>query len=200
MDRIRELEIYAKDNNIPIMEKEGILFLLSFIKDNNIKHILEIGSAIGYSAIMMSSVNDNIKIDTIERDYNRYLVAVDNIKRFDKEKQINIINIDALEFDTDKKYDLIFIDAAKSQYITFFNKFIDNLKPNGYIISDNLHFHGLVFNDKSNLSKNVKGIVSKLEKYITFLNENKEYITEFIDIGDGISITRRSIYENNNNA
>jgi predicted O-methyltransferase YrrM len=200
MDRIRELEEYAINNNIPIMEKEGILFLLSFIKQNNIKSILEIGSAIGYSSLMMASISNDIKIDTIERDKERYDVALNNIKSFNKEDQITLYNEDAFNFNSNKEYDLIFIDAAKSQYIPFFNKFKDNLSLKGAIISDNISFHGLVHQDKNNLSKNVRGIVTKLEKYIDFLKKHPDYQTEFIDIGDGISITRRRINENNNNA
>ena len=119
---INELEKYAKDNNIPIMLKDGIEYLCDYIKKHNIKSILEIGSAIGYSSIMMALVNKNIKIMTIEKDLNRYNIAVSNIKKFNLEKQITILNEDALNFETNEKFDLIFIDASKGNNINFFNK------------------------------------------------------------------------------
>ena len=192
MVHILELEKYAKENNIPIMEKDGIEFLLKYIKDNNIKNILEIGSAIGYSAIRMCLVDNDIKVTTIERDEKRYKEAIKNIKLFNLEDRINIIFDDAFNVEINDKYDLIFIDAAKSQYIKFFEKFKFNLKDNGVILSDNLNFHGLTHTDKEIKSRNVRGIVRKLNNYIEFLKENKEFDTIFYEIGDGISISKRS--------
>ena len=190
MVRILEIEKYAKENNIPIMEKDGIEFLINYIKENNLKSILEIGTAIGYSAIKMASISKNIKVTTIERDEKRYEEALKNISKFNLQNQINAILDDAFNIELNEKYDLIFIDAAKSQYIKFFEKFKKNLTSNGTIISDNLHFHGLVAGTDENLSRNVKGIVRKLRNYIDFLKENKEFKTEFIDIGDGIGISK----------
>ena len=191
MVHIRRLEEYAKENNVPIMMKDGIEFLSQYIKENNVKTILEIGSAIGYSAIRMALVDKDIKVTTIERDTNRYNEAVKNIKEFNLENQIEIINADALEYTTDKQFDLIFIDAAKAQYIKFFEKYKTNLKQNGTIISDNLDFHGLVKNPELTSNRNTKQLVRKINTYIEFLKENKEFKTEFISLGDGIGISKR---------
>lgn len=191
MVRILELEEYAKEHNIPIMMKDGIEFLCKYIKENNVKNILEIGSAIGYSAIKMSLINKNIKVTTIERDKERYDVAVTNIKKFGLENQINIILDDAFNVDLTDKYDLIFIDAAKSQYIKFFEKFKINLTEDGVILSDNLDFHGLVKSNEEIESRNVRGIVRKLKNYIDFLENNQEFQTTFYSIGDGISISKK---------
>ena len=184
---LEEMEEYAKENNIPIMLKDGIDFLTNYIKENKCLNILEIGSAIGYSSIKMALVDENIKITTIERDETRYNMAVDNIKKAHLDNRINIILNDAF----DDKYDLIFIDAAKSQYIKFFLKFKENLKDNGVIVSDNLHFHGLVNTDKKIESRNVRQLVRKINDYIIFLKDNKEFNTIFYDIGDGIAISSR---------
>ena len=186
---LKEIEEYAKVNNVPIMERDGIDFLTNYIKENNIKTILEIGSAIGYSAIKMCLVDEDIQVTTIERDEIRYLEAVKNIKEFNLESRINIIHDDAFNIELTDKFDLIFIDAAKSQYIKFFEKFKINLNDKGVIISDNLDFHGLVNGDYETYSRNVKGIVRKLKNYINFLKDNEEFETEFINIGDGIAIT-----------
>lgn len=188
--RITDLEEYAHVNHVPIMMSDGIEYLLEYIKDNNIKNILEIGTAIGYSSIRMALVSNDIKVTTIERDSNMYNEALKNIKLFNLDNQINVIYKDALDVELDDKYDLIFIDAAKSQYIKFFNKFKHNLNDTGVIVTDNLSFHGLV-KDSTNCSRNTKQLVKKIQNYIDFLKENKEYDTEFISIGDGISITRK---------
>lgn len=191
MVHIRVIEEYAKENNVPIMMKDGIEFLTNYIKENNVKRVLEIGSAIGYSAIRMALVDKDIKVTTIERDTNRYNEAVKNIKEFNLENQIEIINADALEYTTDKQFDLIFIDAAKAQYIKFFEKYKTNLKQDGTIISDNLDFHGLVKNPELTSNRNTKQLVRKINTYIEFLKENKEFKTEFISLGDGIGISKR---------
>ena len=188
--RISDLEEYARINHVPIMLKDGIEYLLDYIKNNNIKNILEIGTAIGYSSIRMAQVNNDIKVTTIERDSNMYNEAIKNIKSFNLDDQINVIYKDALDVELTDKYDLIFIDAAKSQYIKFFEKFKHNLNDNGVIITDNLSFHGLV-KDSTNCSRNTKQLVKKIQNYIDFLKNNEEFDTEFISIGDGISITRK---------
>jgi len=191
MVRILELEKYALENNIPIMMKDGIEFLTNYIKENNITNILEIGSAIGYSAIRMCLVSDNVKVTTIERDIKRYNEAIKNINEFNLNDRITIINDDAFNVELNDKYDLIFIDAAKSQYIKFFEKFKLNLKENGVIVSDNLDFHGLVNKDINTIeSRNVRGLVRKLNTYIEFLKDNEEFETTFYEIGDGISISK----------
>ena len=172
---ISDLELYAKENNIPIMQKDGIEYLCDYILNNNIKSILEIGSAIGYSSIMMARVNDDINIITIEKDIDRYNQAVKNIDKFNLSKRITILNEDALDSNISNKFDLIFIDASKSNNIKFFNKYKDNLNTNGVIVTDNLSFHGLVEDSSLIKTKNQKGLVNKIKQYIDFLDNNKEF-------------------------
>ncbi len=193
---MKELEEYAKINNIPIMQKDGILYLINYIKENNIKNILEIGSAIGYSSIMMASINSDIRITTIERDKDRYDLAVFNIKKYNLDKQINIIYGDAVDTDITGMYDLIFIDAAKGKNVFFFEKYKNNLVKKGTIITDNLSFHGLVEDSDLVKTKNQRGIVNKIKDFISFLDNNEEFATEYIPVGDKIAISkRRSDYE-----
>ena len=185
----KQMEKYAEDKNIPIMQKSGINFLTKYIEENNIKNILEIGTAIGYSAIRMASVNDKIKVTTIEKDTERYLTALKNIKDFELEKRITLISGDALDIELEGKFDLIFIDAAKGQYIKFFEKYSKNLKKNGVIVSDNLDFHGFVKQEERIISKNLRQLVNKIRNYIEFLKNNTEFTTTFYKVGDGISIS-----------
>lgn len=188
---MKDLEEYAKKNKIPIMQKDGILYLINYIKENNIENILEIGSAIGYSSIMMASINKNIKVTTIEKDTARYLEAVSNIQKYNLNKQIKIINKDATEVEINDKFDLIFIDASKGKNTFFFNKFKDNLNKNGTIITDNLSFHGLVEDESLIKTKNQRGIVNKIKDFISFLDNNEEFKTIYIPVGDTLAISKR---------
>lgn len=190
--KIEELKKYAKENNIPIMMDDGIDFLTSLISQRKIKNILEVGTAIGYSAIMMALVDDNIKITSIEKDRERYFEAIKNIKKFNLEDRITLIYNDALETKLKNKYDLIFIDAAKSKNQDIFEHFSKNLNDKGIVVTDNLSFHGYV-NKKTNeiKNRNIRGLVRKIKNYISFLNQNDEYKTVFYEIGDGISVTTK---------
>lgn len=186
---LEEMEKYASLNHIPIMQKDGITFMTKYIKEKQYKSILEIGTAIGYSAIQMALIDPDIQITTIERDDQSYELALQNIKKARLEDRILVIHGDALEVEVDGKYDFIFIDAAKAQYIRFFEKFKDNLLSNGSILSDNLAFHGLVEEEEQTLTRGARGIVRKLKNYISYLKENTDFSTTFYDIGDGISIS-----------
>ena len=186
-----EMEKYAKENNVPIIEKDSIDYIKKYIKENKVKSILELGTAIGYSTIHMALVSDDIHITSIERDEKRFEIAKESIKEYNLTDRVELINKDILDINLFDKYDLIFIDAAKSQYINFFNKFKENLSDNGVFISDNLGFHGLVETDEYIPSRNVRGLVRKINNYIDFLKDNEEFETEFIDIGDKIGVSRK---------
>ena len=189
---LREMKQYAEVNNVPIMMDEGIDFLTTFILKNHVKNVLEIGTAIGYSAIMMALVDPNLKITTIERDEVRYLEALKNVKAFDLENRITLIYNDAFNVKLDEKFDLIFIDAAKAQNIKFFEMFERNLEYRGVIITDNLKFHGLVDKKEEEIkSKNLRSLVRKIKDYIDYLKTNEKYNTEFFEVGDGISVSKR---------
>lgn len=190
--KIKEIREYAKDNKVPIMQPEGIDFLTTFIIKHQIKSVLEIGTAIGYSAIMMSLCSPTLKVTTIERDEERYLEAIKNIKKLNLENRVTLIFNDALKTKINEKYDLIFIDAAKAQNIKFFELFERNLNEGGFIITDNMYFHGLVKKSEKEIkSRNVRGIVRKIKDYITFLKENDNYNTTIYEIGDGIAVSEK---------
>lgn len=192
-EEIKKIEEYAIKNNIPIMQKDGIEFLLKYIKENKVKKILEIGTAIGYSSIRMALLDEDIFITTIERDEERYIEAKNNINKFNLQNRINLIFKDALEVELNDKYDLIFIDAAKAQNIKFFEKYKSNLEKNGTIITDNMYFHGLIFKEEKEIdSRNLRQLMRKLKNYHIFLKENKEFNTTFIDLGDGIAISKKN--------
>lgn len=187
---IKELKKYAEENDVPIMQDEGIDFLTTFIIKNQTKKVLEIGTAIGYSAIMMCLASPKLKVVSIERDESRYLEALKNIKKFELEDRITLIFKDALEVKTDDKFDLIFLDGAKGQNINFFEHFEKNLTQDGYFITDNINFHGYVQKDESEIkSRNLRGLVRKIKQYIEYLKNSKNYETKFYEKGDGIAVT-----------
>lgn len=186
---IHQMEQYAKENNVPIMLKDGIEFLEQYIKKHHVKKILELGTAIGYSAICMASVKEDIEIVTIERDMNRYQEALKNIELSGFQNRITVVNKDIMDFETKEQFDLIFIDAAKSQYIKFFEKFEPNLIVGGTVISDNLNFHGYTKQETRIESKNLRQMVNKIRNYIEYLKENKKFETTFLELGDGIGVS-----------
>ena len=191
-DLINEMENYAIENNVPIIQKDSILYIINYIKEHNVKTILEIGSAIGYSAILMASASSDIKLTTIERDESRYMECLKNIKKSELDKRITVVYQDALEVNlSGVSYDLIFIDAAKGQNINFFEKYKNFLNKDGVIITDNINFHGLVGKSESIESKNLRELVQKIENYIEYLKDSDEFTSEFLDIGDGLSVSTR---------
>lgn len=195
-DEIKRIKEYAISENIPIMQDDGIAFLANFIIKNKINTVLEIGTAIGYSAIIMALTSPNLKVVSIERDEKRYLEALKNIKRLKLEDRITLIFKDALDVSLDEKFDLIFIDAAKSQSINFFEKYETNLEDDGYIITDNMNFHGYVQKKEEEIkSKNLRALVRKIKEYHDYLVNNQEYVTIFHEVGDGISVSRKKTME-----
>lgn len=192
MDKsLKMIEDEARKRGIPLILDDGMDFMLDYIYKNNVKSILEIGSAIGWSSMKMALVSSDISVVTIEKDTYRYNEALCNINDMNLGSRISIYNMDACEFETDKKFDLIFIDASKGKNKLFFEKFCNNLTEKGVIITDNLSFHGLVQDDSLIKTKNQRGLVNKIKDYISFLENNTKYVTEFINIGDGISISKK---------
>lgn len=189
MPDISEIKLYARKNDVPIMQDQSQQFICEYIKNHNYKKILEIGTAIGYSTIQFAKTSPDVKVTSIELDIDRFIKARQNVEDCNLEDRITLINENALDTQLDDKFDLIFIDGPKAQYIKFFEKYKNNLNPNGVIISDNLFFHGMV--EDLTLTHNYSTIklVKKIRKYIDFLKNNQEFTTEFYELGDGISVS-----------
>ena len=189
MPDISEIKLYARKNDVPIMQDQSQQFICEYIKNHNYKKILEIGTAIGYSTIQFAKTSPDVKVTSIELDIDRFIKARQNVEDCNLQDRITLINENALDTQLDDKFDLIFIDGPKAQYIKFFEKYKNNLNPNGVIISDNLFFHGMV--EDLTLTHNYSTIklVKKIRKYIDFLKNNQEFTTEFYELGDGISVS-----------
>ncbi len=187
---IKNMESFASIENIPIMQESSLLFILDYIKNNNIQSVLEIGTAIGYSAIRMALTGP--RVTSIERDEKRYLEAVKNVSLSNLENKITLIHKDAFDTDITEKYDMILIDAAKGKNKDFIEKFKRNLKPKGTIIIDNIDFHGLVGKSEEIKSRNLRSLVRKIERFLSYLDEQQDYTVEKVNVGDGLIILKES--------
>lgn len=192
MNQLENLKEYARTHKVPVIKDDGLDYILQTAKENNVKTVLEVGTAIARTAIALASLDRSIHVVTIERDPEMIKEAKKNIAEAGLENQITLIEGDALECSVPESlYDLIFIDAAKAQYERFFSKFTPFLSANGIIISDNMSFHGLVEHPEKTKNRNTRALVRKIKNYQNFLTGLDSYTTEFLDIGDGLAVTRR---------
>lgn len=187
-----EMKEYAMDHAVPVMMDEGQEFLISKIEEHKCKSFLEIGTAIAKTSIMVASLDKDMRVVTIERNPDMIEQAKINIDKADCSDRIHLIEGDALEVENPQgPFDCIFIDAAKAQYIRFFEKYCPLLSDNGIIITDNMEFHGLVKHPENTKNRNTRQLVLKIQKYHDYLEQLADYQTEFYSIGDGIALTRR---------
>ncbi|MFV0479945.1 MAG: O-methyltransferase [Anaerorhabdus sp.] len=191
MEKLEQLKQYAYENDVPIMMDDGIDFLCQYIQEVKCKAILECGTAIGYSAIRMALLDGSITIDTCELKDEFVAIAQKNIEEKGLTRQITVHQGDALEFITDKKYDLIFVDAAKSKYRQYMEHFEKNLKDGGQFVFDNLEFHGMVNQPQLAKSRNTRQLVRKIKCFREYLLSEKRLDTKYFpQIGDGIAVVK----------
>jgi predicted O-methyltransferase YrrM len=195
-EHIVYLEKYAKENHIPIMEPLSMELLLQIIRLAKPKNILEIGAAIGYSAIRMAEAFPQCKIVTIERDEVRYQEAMKNIQAVNLQNRIEVIFGDALEKEEQIKekgpFDLLFIDAAKGQYQKFFEIYSPLVHKGGTIVSDNVLFKGYVSGETEADNKRLQKLANKIKKYNDWLVHCPDFHTMIVPVGDGIAISVKS--------
>ena len=188
-DFLSELEIYADENHVPIVTKDTAWFLRSIMTMQKPLKILEIGTAIGYSAILFAKHSD-ASIITLEKDEGTALVAKENIKNAGLSDRIQVIVGDAMESikNIDEKFDFVFLDANKSHYKDYLPDIMRNLSDGGVIVSDNILYKGMVANDKLE-TKRQKTIVKNLREYLNILTNHDELVTSIIPIGDGVALS-----------
>ncbi|AKS69063.1 methyltransferase [Staphylococcus schleiferi] len=189
---IDALRSSAEKNKVPIIDQLSLDLIKQLIRIHNSKQILEIGSAIGYSAMQFASVNSDIQVTTIERNEAMIQEAKANIENLGYQSQIQLIEADAadaLELVNDRIYDMIFIDAAKAQSQRFFELYSPLLREKGVIITDNVLYHGFVANIDVVKSRNVKQMVKKVQKYNAWLSQREDYSTNFVHMDDGLAIS-----------
>ena len=179
----------AQQQNIPIIHPEGLAFLRQLIRLKEIVSILEIGTAIGYSSMGMAMVDSNIKISTIERNEERYLFAKNQIENSPYKDQITLYKGDALTDDLgiEGPFDMIFIDAAKAQNRTLFERYESLLSKRGIIVVDNLLFHEIVGTKPA--SRNLRALIRKIDEFNHYIVKREDYHTYLYPIGDGMSLS-----------
>jgi len=189
--KLKEIKTYADNEHVPIICPEVGQLIKVLLNITNSKNILEIGTAIGYSSILMAeATNSNTKITTIEKRNDMVEIAKKNIKESNYDERIKIIMGDAREIlpQLEEKYDFIFLDAAKGHYLDFFNKCSRILKKDGVILSDNVLYKGMVANDEL-VVRRKKTIVKRMKNYLEYLSRLENYSTAIIPIGDGVALT-----------
>ena len=198
-ERILAIENEAILNKVPIITRDVLKYMLFIARSEKSSNILEIGTATGYSGIFLAQAAAENKGNfmSIEIDENRYSEAVNNFKEMDLLNSKNSLILgDALEeipklYDLNKKYDFIFMDAAKGQYRNFFKLLFPILSENGIMFIDNLLFRGMVTLESEDIPKRYKTILTRLKVFIEELNENKNFV--LLPFGDGIGIIKNKI-------
>ncbi len=191
MDLFKEIEEYAAEYNIPIINKISSNRIIDVVKKNKPKSILEIGTAIGYSALLMAHyMPEDGKIITIEQDAARIDIAYNYIARAGKSEQIELLDGDAgtILSQLEETFDMVFIDAAKAQYLDYLCKIIDKLSNGAVVIADNVLFRGMVMSEDPPLRR-YKTIVKRLKEYLQFVNTDPRFSTTIHYEGDGVAIS-----------
>lgn len=199
LNKYTDIEQYAKQHHVPIIERESIEWLDTFFHDKKVKNILEIGGAIGYSSLMFTEMT-GAGVITIERDEARFEQAQQNFKTYDTNNKIKMTYDDANSEDFYQlaqqygPYDLLFIDATKRQNQVFFEKFEQLVNHGGYIITDNLNFHGLT--DEASIQaahRRIRPMLRAINAYKEWLREldPDKFQTQFIEVGDTLAITKK---------
>ncbi|QBP40829.1 O-methyltransferase [Paenisporosarcina antarctica] len=190
---LSNMEQFAKEKHIPIMELVSIESLLQFLRLQQPKTILEVGSAIGYSAIRMAYTLPEAILTTIEKDNDRFQLASNYLKQAGLTDRIQLLHGDALEIDINSfkqsHYDAVFIDAAKGQYQRFFDKYSPLVPSGGVIYCDNMLMHGFTEIDIQDVPRRKRTMVRNLQQFTKWLMIHEEYETTFLPIGDGITIS-----------
>ena len=186
---IKDIEIYAKENYVPIARKQTIEFILNLMKERNYTRFLEIGTAIGYTSINVALLNKNINVVTIEHDSKRAEIAKKNFIEFGVNEQINMIEDDAVTVTINDKFDLIFIDASKKRNDYFLDKFSPNLNEGGMIIIDNMKLEDFWVNAKKEKKEKFHKMNEEFKKNL--LNRKEFDVQILEDIGDGIALIKK---------
>ncbi|MBR2668725.1 MAG: class I SAM-dependent methyltransferase [Solobacterium sp.] len=184
----------TREDHIPLMLDESMELLLDYIETHEeIEKILEIGTAVGWSSMCMAGVRKTIHVDTVEIDLDMAEKAINNIRDNDLRDQITVHHIDALQYETGKIFDLIFIDAAKSQYMNYVDHFFDNSHTGTMFVFDNLNFHGIVDDPSLSHNRSTIQLTRKIREFREKLSGDPRFATQFMDIGDGIAFAERIV-------
>lgn len=192
-NELKDLEEFAKENNVPIIQKEGGKFLELMVSMHKPKRILELGTAIGYSSMLMyKALDGKCSIISIERDSRMIGFAKENLKKYNLESKIEILEGDCLEHleNLNEKFDFIFMDAGKGHYNHFLPHCLRLLDKEGVLIADNVLFRGMIANDDLVKRRQIT-IVRRMRSYLEIVSSSDELITTIIPMGDGIAITKR---------
>lgn len=191
---LNQIEKEALDTYVPIIRREMQSLLKVLLAMKQPMKILEVGTAVGFSSILMSEYGpEGCKVTTIEKYEKRIPIAKENFKRAGKENSITLLEGDALEIlqKLDGTYDFIFMDAAKGQYLNFFADVMRLLAPGGVLVSDNVMQDGDIIQSRYAITRRNRTIHSRMRDYLYELTHNRQLATTILPIGDGVTISTK---------
>ena len=193
-DALKELEEFARRENIPIIPHETVAFFRLFLQTMQPKSILEIGTAIGFSALLMAEQVPDAKIMTIDRNEEMIGFAKENFARFDQRKQITLLEGDAVDLleHIEQRFDLIFMDSAKSKYIVFLPEVLKRLEVGGVVILDDIFQGGDVARDIMEVRRGQRTIYRGLQRLFDATLDHPGLTASLIPLGDGILMIRKN--------
>lgn len=192
IDRLlTEIREYGEAHDVPISKEDTLNFLCNTIKENNCARVLEIGTAIAYGTIAFASLDCVERVDTVEIDDARYMLACENVNKSGLKSKINLNKMDAKAFLENNKntYDFIYLDGPKGQYPNYLPYLLKSLNKNGVLVADNLFFHGMT-TGQTPVTKGCRAMIKGLKRYIEEITTNPNLESEILNIGDGLGVTK----------
>jgi len=188
---IEKIRVKALKDSVPIMESDTLYYIVELCQNNQIKTMLEVGTAVGYSASVLAYYNPQLKIVTLERDQARFDEAKENIAQMGLSNRISQVLTDAREYNTDEMFDLILLDGPKAHNQELLERYEKNLNPKGIVIVDDVYFHGYCDNPSLIQTRRLRVLVRKLNKFKEDLEKNPDYEVTYLQAGDGLLIAKR---------
>lgn len=188
---LNELRRQALKEAIPVMDEDSLQFVAEFLVDNGVQSLLEVGTAIGYSAITMAAADPQLYIVTLEIDEQRHQQAWENIRKAELEERITAVLTDARQYETAKAFDVILLDGPKAHNLELLTRFEQNLKPGGWCIIDDVYFHGFIDKPQVIRTKRLRTLARRFGDFQKKLENDPRYECTRVNIGDGLLLARK---------
>ena len=188
---IRQIREQAVKDGVPVMEEESIDYVRRFLKENNVRSMLEIGTAVGYSSIVFASYIEDLNIVTLENDPERHRQAVANIERAGLSERIRPLLADARQFSLNEKFRCLFLDGPKAHNEELYKIYRDNLTDDGIIIVDDVYLYGILDDPQRKIKRRLRPLVNKLRAFREEMLSDAAYESTYLQIGDGLLICKK---------
>ncbi len=188
---IKQIREQAVKDGVPVMEEESIDYVRRFLKENSVRSMLEIGTAVGYSSIVFASYIEDLHIVTLENDPERHRQAVANIERAGLSDRIKPLLADARQFSLNEKFQCLFLDGPKAHNEELYKIYRDNLTDDGIIIVDDVYLYGILDDPQRKIKRRLRPLVNKLRAFREEMLSDEAYESTYLRIGDGLLICKK---------